>query len=228
VHQSQRTAHYAAALDALMHEGLVYECACTRRELAAGPLCHGERIYMGTCRGGVPAHAASRRQRSVRIRVPDAAITFTDRVQGMQRQDLAREVGDFVLRRADGWHAYQLAVVVDDADFGVTHVVRGADLLSSTARQIFLQRALRVATPSYLHVPVATGENGQKLSKQNGAPALRGNPVHALLDAWRFLGQPEPLSTPADTGAFWAHAMAAWTPARIPAVPAQAVRARHV
>jgi glutamyl-Q tRNA(Asp) synthetase len=228
VRQSQRTARYAAALATLQEQGQVYACACTRRELATAPLCHGERVYPGTCRAGIPPHAAARRQRSLRVRVPDVTIAFTDRVQGEQRQDLAREAGDFVLRRADGWFAYQLAVVVDDGDAGVTHVVRGADLLASTPRQIFLQQALHLPTPSYLHVPVVTGPDGQKLSKQNGARALRGDPVHALLDAWRFLAQPLPPAPPASTGAFWAHAMAAWTPARVPACVAQPAPAPHV
>jgi glutamyl-Q tRNA(Asp) synthetase len=228
VRQSQRGARYEAALAALAAQGLVYACACTRRELQDAPLCHGERVYPGTCREGVPAHAAGRGQRSLRARVPDEPIVFVDRVQGLQRQHLVREAGDFVVRRADGWFAYQLAVVVDDADAGITHVVRGADLLASTPRQIWLQRALCLPTPAYLHVPVAADAHGHKLSKQNAARALAGNPVRALLDAWRFLGQPAPLAAPASTGEFWAHAFVAWSPARVASVHARPAPSPHV
>jgi glutamyl-Q tRNA(Asp) synthetase len=228
VRQSQRTARYEEALAELAAQGLVYGCACTRRELQGAPLCHGEHVYPGTCRDGIPASAAGRARRSVRVRVPDETVAFVDRVQGPQRQALLHEAGDFALRRADGWFAYQLAVVVDDADAQVTHVVRGADLLPSTPRQIFLQRVLHVPTPSYLHVPVAADAHGHKLSKQNAARALAGNPVHALLDAWHFLGQAAPVATPAGTGDFWTHAFAAWSPARIATLHARPAPLPHV
>jgi len=216
--QSARTPAYEQALAQLAARRLVYECACTRRDLAAAPVRNGEHVYPGTCRAGIARSRAQQARRSLRVRVPDEAIVFVDRLQGRQAQDLAREVGDFVVRRADGLVAYQLAVVVDDAAQGVTSVVRGADLLSSTARQIFLQRALALPTPSYLHVPVAIDRAGQKLSKQTGAAPLAGDPCVALLDAWRFLDQPMPLARPRGVAEFWQHALASWTPSRLPPV----------
>jgi glutamyl-Q tRNA(Asp) synthetase len=150
------------------------------------------------------------------VRVGADPIAYVDRLQGAQRQDLASEVGDFVVRRADGLAAYQLAVVVDDAAQGVTSVVRGADLLASTPRQIHLQHALGLPTPSYLHVPVAIDASGEKLSKQTHARALPDDPLPSLVDAWRFLDQP-PLDA-ATLGEFWARAIPAWTPSRLPPV----------
>lgn len=216
--QSTRTALYDAALERLHARGLVYPCACTRRELEAAPLRDGERIYPGTCRSGIPAAHAQRAQRSLRVRVPAAPIAFVDRAQGPQSQALQRDVGDFVVKRADGWTAYQLAVVVDDDAQHVTHVVRGADLLSSTPRQIFLQHALDLATPTYLHVPVAIDRHGHKLSKQTEAVPLGGDPVRALLAAWSFLDQPPPAGAPRTPAEFWTFAARAWMPARIPPV----------
>ena len=215
VRQSERTAHYFRALEKLRDAGLVYACACTRRDMEQAPQnASGERIYPGTCRDAAidprTPHVAHR------VRVEDALVEFTDVSQGPQRQDVAREVGDFIVRRADGWFAYQLAVVVDDALQGVTSVVRGADLLPSTPRQIHLQRALGVATPEYLHVPVAINGAGEKLSKQTGAAPLPGDPVPALMAAWKFLDQPRPSVLPASPDAFMAHAIAAWTRSRIP------------
>ena len=217
--QSARTALYAQALDRLAAQDLLYECACTRRDLAAAPLRHGEHVYPGTCRAGIARGRARAPRHSLRVRVPDECIAFVDRLQGPQSQALPHDVGDFVVRRADGLYAYQLAVVVDDAAQGVTSVVRGADLLSSTPRQIFLQRALALPTPSYLHVPVALDRAGQKLSKQTEAAPLGGDPCAALLAAWRFLDQPMPAARPRDPPTFWAHAVQAWTPSRLPPVP---------
>ena len=219
VRQSTRTARYERALARLARAGLTYDCACTRRDLETAPLVHGERVYPGTCRDGIPPLRARRAQRSVRVRVPDDAVAFVDRLQGPQSQALRDEVGDFVVRRADGLYAYQLAVVVDDAEQGITSVVRGADLLASTPRQIFLQRALGVPTPAYLHVPVALDRHGQKLSKQTHAAPLTGDPCSALLAAWRFLDQPPPTAPVREPAAFWAHAIRSWTPARLPPVP---------
>ena len=215
VRQSERTAHYVRALARLREAGLVYACACTRREMEQAPRnATGERIYPGTCRNaGIDALAPRVAQR---IRVDDALVEYVDAVQGLQRQDVAREVGDFIVRRADGWFAYQLAVVVDDAHQGVTSIVRGADLLPSTPRQIYLQRALGVATPEYLHVPVAINAAGEKLSKQTCAPALPDDAVPALVSAWRFLDQPPPRALPPSAAAFMAHAVSAWTRARLP------------
>ncbi len=220
--QSERTAIYAAALDRLRDAGDVYECACTRRELETAPLgAGGEHVYSGTCRDGIPADRATRGQRAWRLRVDAARIAWRDRLLGPHAQDLARDVGDFVVQRADGLFAYQLAVVVDDAAQGVTHVVRGADLLHSTARQIFLQRRLHFTEPSYLHVPIALNAAGEKLSKQTHAAPLPDEPLPALVAAWRFLDQPLPAGSalPASVAEFWQWAIAAWNPARLPPVP---------
>ena len=192
VYQSRRTAQYQATLERLLRAGLVYPCACSRRDLALCPRGRdGGPIYPGTCRGGV---RPSNRPCALRLRVGDAPITFRDAIQGDCCQRLDREVGDFVLRRADGLFTYQLAVVVDDAAQGVTQVVRGADLLDSTPRQIVLQRLLGLPTPDYAHLPVAVDARGDKLSKQTGAPPLdERNPSPPLWAALRFLGQQPPL-----------------------------------
>jgi glutamyl-Q tRNA(Asp) synthetase len=190
--QSRRTAAYEAAC-ARLHDH-VFPCACTRREIAEAATrigSDGAPVYPGTCRHGLPA---GRSARALRLRVPDPIdgarfIEFEDRWMGPQSQDLASEVGDFVLHRADGYWAYQLAVVVDDAEQGVTHVVRGADLLDSTGRQIYLQHLLGYATPATLHVPLVNNAKGEKLSKQTGASALDlQDPVQALRQAAEFLG----------------------------------------
>jgi glutamyl-Q tRNA(Asp) synthetase len=210
VWQSRRKALYQAAFDRLGAQ--VYPCGCTRREIAdsrVGVASDGAAVYPGTCRAGL---APGRNARSYRVRVPDDAsgeVGFVDRWMGTVKQRLANEVGDFVLKRADGFWAYQLAVVVDDADQGVTHVVRGADLLDSTPRQIYLQRLLGCPTPQYLHVPVVTNSVGEKLSKQTGAQALDlSRPLDELLAAARFLDLP---AEGADSiGAFWESAIRAW------------------
>jgi glutamyl-Q tRNA(Asp) synthetase len=151
------------------------------------------------------------------MRVGDTIVAFADRLQGSQRQDLSRDVGDFIVRRTDGLYAYQLAVVVDDFDQGITHVVRGADLLASTPRQIALQRALGYPSPSYLHVPVALNGNGEKLSKQTRAAPLPHEPLPALTAAWRFLGQEAP-PAPKSVEEFWRFAQSAWSPSCLPPV----------
>ena len=229
VRQSERSAHYELALARLIASDRAYPCACTRRELESavlGPA--GERVYPGTCRAGVPADRAARPQRAWRLRVVSDAqardavpVAFRDRLLGRQGQDLARDVGDFVVRRADGLFAYQLAVVVDDALQGITDVVRGADLCASTPRQIRLQQQLGYPTPRYLHVPVAINADGEKLSKQTRAPPLPDDPLPALAAAWRFLDQPLPESPfrPATPREFWSWALLNWTPARLPPVP---------
>ncbi|MGF6859335.1 tRNA glutamyl-Q(34) synthetase GluQRS [Paraburkholderia sp. CI3] len=214
VWQSQRMARYQHALEQLKSTGLVYPCGCTRKEIADSLLhAHARNTtlaYPGTCRTGLHGKPA----RAWRLRVPDgepAVITFDDRWQGPQTQNLATEVGDFVLRRADDQWAYQLAVVVDDADAGITHIVRGADLMDSTARQIYLQRCLGVATPEYLHVPVVTNEHGEKLSKQNGATALDSDkPLEALGAAARHLGLKLGSEPPTTLEQFYSAATAAW------------------
>jgi glutamyl-Q tRNA(Asp) synthetase len=216
VRQSERSGLYAAALEDLIRRRMVFACACTRRELElAAPGKSGERVYPGTCRQGVPA---GREGRSWRVAVSDEIVRFQDRLQGMQEQQLARDVGDFVLKRADGLFAYQLAVVVDDGLQGITHIVRGADLLLSTPRQIWLQRLLGYAAPSYLHHPIALDARGRKLSKQAGAKALSLHPLSQLREAWTFLDQSEPPSPPASVGEFWRWAHVAWNARRLPPV----------
>jgi glutamyl-Q tRNA(Asp) synthetase len=217
--QSEHKDRYQAACAQLAAQ--VFPCACTRKEILDSvtrtglPLAaDGAAIYPGTCRNGV---AAGRIGRTLRIRVPDAGdparlIHFDDRWCGLMTQDLAREAGDFVLKRADGFWAYQLAVVVDDAAQGVTDIVRGADLIDSTARQIYLQRLLGAPTPRYMHVPLLAGGDGEKLSKQNGAAPLDlREPLRQLRDCARFLGLADGISAAtASVEAFWPQAMAAW------------------
>jgi glutamyl-Q tRNA(Asp) synthetase len=207
MYQSVRAARYQAALERLQPN--TYWCGCSRREIADSALglaADGAQIYPGTCRAGLPAGKPGR---SLRVRTDRRAITFQDRVQGTQRQVLEREVGDFILYRADGQFAYQLAVVIDDAEQGVTDVVRGADLLDSTARQIYLQQLLGYALPRYLHVPIAVNAAGEKLSKQTGAAPFELARRDGLLrGALAFLGQ-RPTSDLDE-------AVADWSPARIP------------
>ena len=189
VYQSLRKPHYRAALDQLQSTRQAYPCACTRREIADSAV-HGidGPVYPGACRKGL---APGRAARALRVRTHNEPITFTDAIQGKVTQRLETDTGDFVVSRADGYAAYQLAVVVDDHLQGITHVVRGADLLDSTPRQIHLQHLLGYLTPQYAHVPVAVNAQGEKLSKQTYAA-----PVAATADAWlpvlRFLGQPPP------------------------------------
>ena len=190
LYQRAQRERYRAVVEDLLRRGFVYPCACTRKELEDSVLAmDGARIYPGTCRQGLPE---GRPGRALRLRTHDAPIGFADRVQGWIEQRVEREVGDFVVRRADGVFAYQLAVVVDDLEQGVTDVVRGADLLDSTARQIHLQRLLGAPTPGYAHVPVVVNAAGEKLSKQTGARALDlSDPERELARARRFLGQDE-------------------------------------
>jgi len=187
VWQSRRSELYQAALDRLITSGHAYGCACTRAEIAAaaGPRPkHGELVYPGTCRDGTHGRPV----RAWRMRV-QGRVDWHDRRLGPQSQDLDTEVGDFVLKRADGLWAYQLAVVVDDAEQGITDVVRGEDLADNTPRQIALQRALGFTTPRYLHAPLVLAEDGHKLSKQNGAAAIDvTNPAARLREAAEGLG----------------------------------------
>ena len=224
--QSCNGAAYQAALDRLDALGLVYGCRCSRKEIAeAGRRGVDGPVYPGTCRergwrgegGQAPAW---------RLRVPDIRVGFQDRLLGRVACDIARECGDFVLKRADGAFAYQLAVVVDDADQGITHVVRGADLLVSTPRQIVLQRGLGVPTPGYLHLPVVLDADGQKLSKQTlAAPLDDAAPLPALLQAARFLGMRPPAAV-ASVAAFWAWAPGAWRGRDLPPVRGKRLASR--
>ena len=211
VYQSARLELYRDSLRKLATH--CYRCACTRKELEDSALAlDGSRIYPGTCRAGL---APGKAPRTVRLRTHAEPIRFIDRVQGEMAQSVEREVGDFVLLRADGIVAYQLAVVVDDAAQGVTDVVRGADLLDSTARQIMLQRLLGFATPRYLHTPVATNSAGEKLSKQTRAADAGPDAMRGALD---FLGITAPAGLAARELLEWAKG--AWEPARVPRVRA--------
>lgn len=204
VYQSRRTRFYREALERLAAS--TYPCGCSRSEVSDSALAiDGARIYTGTCRSGL---APGKNARAIRLRTDSRPIRFIDRVQGPIEQTVERDVGDFVLYRADGRFAYQLAVVIDDAEQGITDVVRGADLLDSTARQIYLQRLLGYPTPRYLHIPVAVNAVGEKLSKQTGAQPIKASPA-LVKKALRFLGQPESESP--------AEAVRHWDPSRIPA-----------
>ncbi|WP_428422591.1 tRNA glutamyl-Q(34) synthetase GluQRS [Methylibium sp.] len=214
--QSERGAHYQAALDRLLQAGLAYPCACTRLQITAAnaarglpPSRHAELVYPGSCRperGGLHGRPA----RAWRLRIPDGAhVTWTDRRLGVQSQEVDLAVGDFVLWRADGLWAYQLAVVVDDAAQGVTDIVRGEDLADNTARQVLLQRALGLPTPHYLHTPLVRTADGEKLSKQHGAPPLDlREPGASLAAAAAVLGLELPREQPATD--WLSQAVGAW------------------
>lgn len=195
--QSQRGAAYDQALQHLVHQGWAYPCSCSRKDIESAQTVarHRAAVYPGTCREGLkgkPARAWRLNVQAVQKALGLPAVThWHDRRLGPQQQNVAEEVDDFVLRRADGLWAYQLAVVVDDAEQGVTHVVRGQDLADNTARQMVLQRALGLPTPQYLHTPLVLGADGDKLSKQNGAMALDlSDPLAALAQAAQVLGLP--------------------------------------
>jgi glutamyl-Q tRNA(Asp) synthetase len=211
--QSHRGDAYAAALQSLVDQGWAYPCGCSRKDIESAQTVvrHSAAVYPGTCREGLkgkPARAWRLNVQAVQTALDMPAITsWTDRLLGPQQQNVCEEVGDFVLRRADGLWAYQLAVVVDDAAQGISHVVRGQDLADNSARQIVLQRALGLPTPQYLHTPLVLGDNGEKLSKQNGALALDlQQPLLALNAAAHALGLPKlPEHTPID------QALTRWT-----------------
>jgi glutamyl-Q tRNA(Asp) synthetase len=215
IYQSRRKALYQAALERLADAGLAYPCACSRREIADSSIAGIEGpVYPGTCRDGL----AGRAPRAWRVKVDSQPVCFEDRLQGKHCQNLETDIGDFVIRRADGLFAYQLAVVADDHEQGVTHVVRGADLLASTPRQIHLQRLLGYAMPAYLHLPVAVNAAGQKLSKQTLAAPLEANQTGpVLVAALRFLGlQPESALAHAKGAEILAWASEVFLPAALP------------
>jgi len=219
--QSRRHDAYQAILEQLIEQGLAYPCACSRRQIREAGMPGG--VYPGTCRNGLPP---GREGRSVRLRVNDTLIRFTDRLQGAVEENLARHTGDFILRRADGLYAYQLAVVIDDAQQGITDIVRGADLLGSTARQIWLQTRLGLPTPNYLHLPVAVKADGAKLSKQTfAAPLDPARPTPQLARALRCLGHAVPAGLERETPQqFLAWATETWDPGTLPRV--QTIEAR--
>ncbi|MCZ4306917.1 tRNA glutamyl-Q(34) synthetase GluQRS [Zoogloeaceae bacterium G21618-S1] len=224
VWQHARLDAYAEALQLLRDRGWVYGCACTRKMLADAPrAADGSARYPGTCRAGLAPGLAAR---AWRFRVSSGVVHFVDAVQGPVAEDVLADVGDFVLLRADGLFAYQLAVVLDDAAAGVTEVVRGIDLLPSTARQIALQQALELPTPAYAHLPVVVDAAGQKLSKQSLARAVDELPdEQVLFDALVCLGQAPPADLRGDPLAqIWAWAQAHWSLDAVPrsvAVPAR-------
>ncbi|MEW8506477.1 MAG: tRNA glutamyl-Q(34) synthetase GluQRS [Candidatus Thiodiazotropha sp.] len=215
VYQSQRSAAYADAVERLMAARLAYPCGCSRKMIEKSAKSGAEgAIYPGTCRGGV---AKGRTGRSIRVLTTDQAITIEDSVQGLISQRLNREIGDFVIRRADGYHAYQLAVVIDDAWQGITDVIRGVDLLNSTPRQHYLQRLLQLPHPGYAHLPLAVDAQGRKLSKQyKDTPVDPKRPIDALLRALDFLNQPLPPQRPENLETFWQWALPNWSLARVP------------
>ena len=193
IYQSRRTATYEAALQKLKESGAAYPCCCTRKEIADSAL-HGIEgfVYPGTCRHGM-VHTRTTPAWRVRTDLTAAPIAFEDALQGSISQNIETDIGDFVVKRADGLFAYQLAVVVDDAEQRITHVVRGSDLLASTPRQIHLQHLLGLTTPRYMHLPVAVNEAGEKLSKQTlAAPVDVAQPAATLLRALEFLKQAPP------------------------------------
>jgi glutamyl-Q tRNA(Asp) synthetase len=207
VYQSRRLERYREAVAELRVQGLLYPCNCTRREiLASAPQLEDQGpIYPGTCRREPQGQRA---EQAWRLRVPDEVVTFTDLVYGPQQQNLERQVGDFVLHRVDGVFAYQLVVVVDDLDAGVNQVVRGADLLSSTPRQIYLWRCFGAPVPDFLHLPLALGSGGKKLSKRHGREGVvtSANGGQMLWQALEFLGQtppPELFAAPAGEVLRW-------------------------
>lgn len=216
---AERQHAYMSAIGSLEARGAIYPCACSRKEIEDSAPLHAplstERRYPGTCRNGL---AYGKPARSWRVRVDREPVEFADRAHGVRREVLEETTGDFVLRQAGGPFAYQLAVVVDDADQGVTDVVRGADLMSSTGRQIYLQRLLGYPQPHYWHIPVAVNGAGEKLSKQTGATALDANRAPALLAAaLRFLG----LDPPDEPSGVPVAALLAWAAARFPPVAAR-------
>ena len=220
-YQSQRIERYRTTLERLSERGFTYLCTCSRREIAQAAIAgRGGMIYPGTCRAGTRHQD---RRKSIRLRTDNCTIAFHDSIQGRYSQALETEAGDFVVRRADGLFAYQLAVVVDDADQGISHVVRGSDLLGSTPRQIYLQSLLKLPTPRYSHLPLATNRHGSKLSKQTGAVALdKRNPGLIIAAALAFLNQCPPLDLGQESLAtIWAWAISHWQPERIPAVTAR-------
>ena len=209
VYQSQRSALYQEALNQIKAKSLIYQCSCSRKEIADSynqkQAQHGidGLIYPGTCRD----KSSTFKPYAERIKVKDQNISFNDAIQGKIDQNLANQIGDFVLKRADGLFAYQLAVVVDDHLQGVTHIVRGADLLDSIPRQIYLQQVLGYSTPKYAHIPVASNQAGEKLSKQTLAtPIDANNAPNLLINALDFLGQ----TPPQDLSNYKAQEILAW------------------
>lgn len=215
VYQSRRTEAYRYALEQLRREGVVYPCECSRKTIMVDGRVGVEGVvYSGACRD---REIDESRARALRLATTSDLILLNDLIQRDLSQNVRNDVGDFVIRRADGFHAYQLAVVVDDAWQGITHVVRGADLLLSTPRQIYLQRLLELHQPEYAHLPLAVDSAGNKLSKQAASlPVRREEPLAALAKAWTYLRQPLPPETFSGVEAFWQWAVAHWDRSLVP------------
>lgn len=213
LYQSHRHDAYAEATMALLDAELAYPCTCSRKQIAEiAPLGKEGPVYPGTCR--TPANRQPSKPAAIRLQTQDEAISFHDRIQGDYRQNVASEVGDFVIRRADGLFAYQLAVVVDDGFQRISQIVRGADLLASTPRQIHLQRMLDSELPEYAHIPVVRDASGFKLSKSDAAhPVDPSRPLETLARVLRFLGQPVPVT--GGLREFWREATDCWQIAQI-------------
>lgn len=223
-YQSQRDHAYTQALSTLKERHLVYPCTCTRKEIADSSALIGIEgaIYPRTC---LKQALKKNHPLAWRIKTEDKTVGFHDAIQGTVVQNLLHDIGDFVLKRADGLFAYQLAVVIDDAAQGVTHVVRGADLLHSTPRQIYLQSLLNIDTPSYMHIPVAANQEGQKLSKQTLALGLNTqDTVTQLWHALDFLNQNPPSELKsAEINTCWEWAMTHWHSNQIPRVKSMTI-----
>lgn len=205
IYQSQRGDSYQPVLDKLLEDSQAFWCGCSRKSLPRGE------VYPGTCRQGL---AADKQPRTIRLKTRDQTLTVEDGLQGTYSQNMARDVGDFIIRRADGLTAYQLAVVLDDAAQGITEVVRGYDLLGSTPRQIYLQQLLGLPTPAYVHLPIAVNQ-GLKLSKQRAAPSIHPLPaVMAIELSLKFLGHPPPCQMKLDT--LWDWAIDHWSLEQVP------------
>ena len=218
IYQSHRHEIYHAAIETLRHQDLVYPCYCSRKDISEQQQRMGLSIYPGTCRDTA---LQAVRQHSIRVKTQSMEISFDDKILGHFSHDVADVVGDFVLKRSDGWFAYQLSVVVDDAEQGITDVVRGADLLDNTPRQIYLQRLLGAPQPSYAHIPIAANLAGEKLSKQTFAPAIDDTlAAHNLIQALEYLGHKPPtelITEHLDT--IWQWAIKHWKLDNIPKVP---------
>jgi len=215
IYQNHRKDAYENALATLNKRELTYLCTCTRKEIADSSITGiSGQIYSGTCRYNIQNKD---RSGAIRIKTDNSIIEFKDYLYDSISQRLKSDIGDFILRRSDGIYAYQLAVVVDDAAQGITNVVRGADLLDSTPRQIYLQKILGYSTPTYMHLPVAVNNQGKKLSKQTRAAILDvSNPVKLLIEAVRFLGQEPPIELfENNVASFWKWAIKNWHPKRI-------------
>ncbi len=217
VYQNQQTSHYQEALDTLSRQGLIYTCACSRKSISrvARRGRYGL-VYPGTCRHLHLPQVGN----ALRIQVSHETIRIDDQLQGHFSQQLSTDIGDFVIKRRDGIFAYQLAVVVDDALMGVTHVVRGADLLDNTPRQVYLQRLLNLPEPRYLHLPLLVDPAGQKLSKQTQAkPVERKQAVENLMTAWSLLGQAQSNECPSSVDEFYRWAIPQWSARKVPRGP---------